>query len=597
MLDKQVNIYSVDTGNFYSNNERYLHNMNCKYRQERNYLKNQINDIQKKLIEFGIDECCFNSIKKGKFDDFEYDKYNHDIQNVINQYYKINKLIEHKRHKANESKQKMLELLKHKVNQNIYTNGKDHIRELNPDTLNDNNIISIFDSDITRVLGIKQDTLSDDLIVVQVYYFDVFKDMLLHGFIYKGERYIYYTSSAGQIRKKKAVFINEKQWLKNQKTLMCGLTIDMINAKGGNNINKFLAYTALTSSSTDLWNDFDIDKCIVVDDFETNVEGEFDYINDVTYEIKRITNTVPIPHMDGAGIMLPSVSKKNFMIRMPFVKGLLCVFDFVELIKEKNWNPIVKDIYGIEHDVISEGITIILTKSQFKLYKFYDSWEQYKSFFKKYNCSAGICKIEEDVIPDATINYQMLQSLTDITDDEIDAIVNKSVERVKNVCNSIDTMKNILGATAYNTNMTSFQKSVSIYPALLKDTYSKDVLRDVKNSLVKKYRSGKLEIKSKYTFILPDVYAFCEWLFGKIENPNGLLNDKEVYCRLFKKYPKLDCLRSPHLYKEHAIRINTACKENADDERLNELNKWYTTDGLYASTKDLISRVLQYDRP
>ena len=44
--------------------------------------------------------------------------------------------------------------------------------------------------------------------------------------------------------------------------------LDKINSKGGNNVNKHLAYMALANSATDQWNDFDIDRCIVVDDFE-----------------------------------------------------------------------------------------------------------------------------------------------------------------------------------------------------------------------------------------------------------------------------------------------------------------------------------------
>ena len=40
MLDTQINMYSVDTGHFYSNHEKYLHEMNCKYRRERNYVNN-----------------------------------------------------------------------------------------------------------------------------------------------------------------------------------------------------------------------------------------------------------------------------------------------------------------------------------------------------------------------------------------------------------------------------------------------------------------------------------------------------------------------------------------------------------------------------
>ena len=56
MLDKQYNIYSVDTGHFYSNHEKYLHDMNCKYRQERNYLKNKQKNLISKLKSFGYDD-------------------------------------------------------------------------------------------------------------------------------------------------------------------------------------------------------------------------------------------------------------------------------------------------------------------------------------------------------------------------------------------------------------------------------------------------------------------------------------------------------------------------------------------------------------
>lgn len=137
------------------------------------------------------------------------------------------------------------------------------------------------------------------------------------------------------------------------------------------------------------------------------------------------------------------------------------------------------------------------------MYRYYHSWEEYKEYFKKYRCSAGICNREEERVKNAKINYQMLQTLTDITDKEIDLLTQKSAERMRNICNSKETMMNILGVTPYNQNMTPFQKAVKLYPALLKDPYAKDVIREVKNSLLKKYRSGKLEINGKYAFLLP----------------------------------------------------------------------------------------------
>ena len=583
-------MYSVDTGHFYSNHEKYLHDMNCKYRRERNYVQNKLPEIEKKLKQFRYTEDDIKNLKNDKTEEVDIIESSYD---TVSEYLHWTRLIRHKREKAKESKEKLLTLLSNKVNQNELTNGKNHLRTIKEDSLNDTNIISVFDSALSRTIGIKQDELTDALIVVQVYYFDVFKDISFYGFTYKGEKYKYFTSSAGQIRKKKAVFIKESVWNKIEKTVMCGLTIDKINSKGGNNVNKHLAYMALTNSATDEWKEFDIDKSIVIDDFETDVYGTFDFVNETDYSITRKTDYVPIPHTDGAGMILPSVSTKNFMFRAPWIKGLLGVFNFRKFIEVNDYSPIITDIYGQEHDVIKEDIQIIFTKSQFKMYKYYDSWDEYKEYFKEYRCSAGKCNVEEDRIKNAKINYQMLQTLTNITDDEIDLLTQKSAERISNVCSSKDTMMNILGITPYNTNMTAFQKAVKMYPALLNDSYAKDVIREVKNSLLKKYRSGKLEVNGKYTFLLPDFYAACEYWFGHIDTPIGLLSDKEVFCWLFKRYEKLDCLRSPHLYKEHAIRFNVA--NEVYGERTKYIKEWFTTDGIYASTHDLISKVLMYD--
>lgn len=566
--------------------------MNCKYRRERNYINNKLPELEKKLKEYGYSSEMIGLFKMDKSEEVEVDIFPEHIK-TIQDYILWNKLIRHKRSKANESKEKLLTLLSNKVKQNELTNGKDHIRRIKEDSLNDNNVISVFDSALTRTIGIKQDELTDDLLVVQVYYFDVFKDISFYGFTYKGKKYKYYTSSAGQIRKKKAVFIKESVWNQIEKTVMCGLTIDKINSKGGNNVNKHLAYMALTNSATDVWEEFDIDRSIVIDDFETNVYGTFDFIDESNYSITRKTDYVPIPHTDGAGMMLPSVSSKNFMFRAPWIKGLLGAFDFRKFIEVNSCPPIIKDIYGKEYDIIKDNIKVIFTRSQFKMYKYYDSWQEYKDYYKLHKCTSGICNVEEDRVKNAKINYQMLQTLTNITDGEIDLLTRKSADKLLNVCQSKETMLDILGVTPYNTNMSSFQKALKIYPNLLSDTYAKDTIREVKNSLLKKYRSGKLEVIGKYTFILPDFYAACEYWFGHINNPNGLLADKEVFCNLFRKHDKLDCLRSPHLYKEHSIRFNVA--SDGYGERTNRIREWFFTNGLYTSSYDLISKILQFD--
>lgn len=590
MLDRQYHLYSVDTGNFYSNREKYLHEINCRYRKERNYIQNKLPEMEKKLKQYGFTQESLHLLRKGKSPDTPVTE---SCADAVNTYLHWIRLIQHKREKAKESKEKLLALLSNKVRQNELTDGRDHIRTLRPDALSDTNVISAFDSALSRAVGISQNELTDSLMIVQVYYFDVFKDLFFYGFVHKWEKYIYFTSSAGQIRSKKAVFMKETVWNRIKKTIMCGLSIEKINARGGNNVNKHLAYMALANSATDEWEEFDIDKSIVIEDFETKVYGSFDFVDETDYSITRKTDAVPVPHTDGAGMILPAVSSKNFMFRAPWIKGLLGVFDFRKFVEVNGCSPIIRDIYGQTHDIIKEDIQIIFTKSQFKMYPYYDSWDEYKTCFKKYNCSAGKCNVEEERIKKAKINYQMLQTLTDITEEEMDLLTQKSADRIRNICTSKETMFDVLGITPYNKDMTPFQQAVKRYPSLLCDTYTKDILREVKNSLLKKYRSGKLEVNGRYTFLLPDFYAACEYWFENSENPQGLLADGEVFCYLFRRYDKLDCLRSPHLYREHAVRHNVA-SETASG-RAERLREWFPTDGLYASTHDLISKLLMYD--
>lgn len=587
MLDTQIQIYSCDTGNFYSKREARLHWKNHQLRIEKNKLNLKLKETVKELEQLGINEKELGAVYKGKLECSiaEYDE-------LRAKYVKLKDMVSEKTKKANDVKARLLEILANKVEANVRSNGTHHIRALDEDMVSEKNVISVFDSYFTRTINAEPNKLCEDFMVVQVYYFDVIKDLIYHGFTYKGEKYVYFTSSAGQIRTKKTVFVKESVWKKYEKSIMCGLTIEEINKRGGNNPNKHLAYLALANSATDVWEEFDIDKSIVVDDFETEVEGLFDLVDDETYSIKRTPGKVPIPHTDGAGMMLPRMGK-NRMVRLPWVKGLLGAFDYVKFIEQHGCSPVIKDVYGKQHDVIAEDIEVIFTKSQFKMWKYYDSWEQYKEYYKKYSCTAGCTNIEEDRIKDATINYQMLQTLTDITEEEIIEIAGASTKKLNELCSSIENIKDVFGVTPYNTNKTAFQKSIELYPDLLNDEYTKEHLRAIKDSIVKRCKSGKLQVKGKYTFILPDLYAACEYWFLHKDNPEGLLADGEVFCWLFRKDNKLDCLRSPHLYREHAVRKNIACRDYA--ERQQEIREWFNTDAVYTSTHDLISKILQFD--
>lgn len=545
-LNKQVYLYSVATDSFYDEEENKIHKELLKLYTLRKNLKDK--RIREKTETFNFQNDWEFWVKS------------------------INKII-------SDDKNKLSSLLDKRIE-----NNKPRI--LNPDSIKDKNIITLFDSSLTRALGLKINELTDELIVLNVFFFQVFHNLVRDGFIYNGEKYIFLTASAGQIRTKRAVFIKENSFYKIEPKIMCGLTRDEINKKGGINSNKFLAYLALCNSATDVWEDFDIDRSIVVDDFETDVIGEVDFIDEYDYSITRNERPVNIPHMDGCGIMLEDSTR---MVRLPWIKGLLVTFPFDKFIKEKceDGKAIIYDIYGKEHNILEENIKYIFTKSQFKLAKYYDSWEQYKEYFKKYNCEACFCNIEEDFIPKAKINYQMLQTLSDIKDEEIEKIIRKTKEDIEKIGNDYQVTMRILGATEYNKTPNYFQESLMIYPELFRDTYHKEILKQTKKSLVKQAKGGRLSINGRYQFLSPDLYAFCEWLFLDEKNPKGLLDDGEVYSSLNKNGVDLACLRSPHLYREWAIRKN---------KKTEELNKWFgCTKCLYTSCHDLISRILQFD--
>lgn len=459
------------------------------------------------------------------------------------------------------------------------------VRVLNAEQLKKSNIINLFESSLTRALGLKAWELTHDIVIVNVFFFQIFEDIVKNGFLWNSEKYIFLSASAGQIRQKKAVFIKETAFSQIKDKLMCGLTEEKINALGGINCNKYNAYLSLNNSATDIWDGFDIDKSIVVEDLETDVVGVVDYIDEATYEITREQKAVTIKHTDGAGMMLDSPTR---MCRLPWIKGLLVYFPFDKFIQERcNGDVCVKDIYGKEHWIIAENIRYIFTKSQFKNYKYYTSWEEYKEYFKRFGCEACYCNAEEEKIPYARINYQMLQTLSDMSDTEVKRIVEPTIRELNAIGNDFRTTMRILAADEFNTHKNSFQEALYYYPELFKDTYHREILKQTKKSLVKQAKAGRLKVNGKYFFVSPDLYAFCEHLFLGVEKPKGLLGNGEVFCREYKDGGEIACLRSPHLYREWAIRRNKKTPETL---------KWFgDTQCVYISDEDLISKILQAD--
>ena len=181
----------------------------------------------------------------------------------------------------------------------------------------------------------------------------------------------------------------------------------------------------------------------------------------------------------------------------------------------------------------------------------------------------------------------MLQTLTDMSDKEIEILTKKTIEEINTIGNDYQTTMKLLGATDYNKNPSYFQQALMIYPELFKDHYCRDILKQTKKSLVKQAKAGRLRVNGGYYFVGIDPYAFCESLFLGKENPDGLLKENECYIQEFADKSELCCLRSPHLYKEWVIKKNN---------REKELEYWFGgTKNIYMSCHTLSSKILQFD--
>ena len=454
--------------------------------------------------------------------------------------------------------------------------------------------IAEFCCELSRAMGLENLDCTLDLVVIKWKSLEVLRQLVINGMYMpiltpdgvENVHYHFYTASAGQLRRDKIVMISDKVWKEIHKQLECGMSWDLINERGSLNPNKYMAYTALPASATEEWTDFDIDRCIVINEFEGEVTDRMMYIKpDYTYEIG--VQTVMIDHTDGSGMMLPEVSRSNFMVRGDWIKGLLGSFDFIKFCKVNGVPPIIKDAWGLEHNLVKEKINVILTTSMFKLYKLYKSWEEYKTYFKFHNCHFCKTNYEEDYIADTTLNYQMIQTLVDFTDEEIQKLIKPEHDRIMALTKDMDSMLKTLRADENSDQ--PYKVALKIYPELLREAYTRESLKAIRKRMLLDAKSGRIRFAknaNKRLFVLPDFYAACEFWFMGIKNPKGLLAKDEIACKIFKEHDKADVLRSPHLYCEHSIQKIVHNKN---------VYEWFYTNGVYTSCKSMISRILQFD--
>jgi len=642
MQTNQIKLYSVDTTDLFAEKENRL-------QSEINYLNKlsgEIESLNSKLEDL-VFEGCMNS------DEDLREIYHEDLKSLNNELFKVgDELIK----KLKKLKCKSIKEVKEKLKNKIGKKNSDKLftRVLSEDNLTPSKLINQFESSFTRALDVKTNELTKDVFIVEVFHREIMRQILKNGFLYKGEKFIYAFSSAGQIREKRLVMVRESVYNKISPRLYAGLTDDEINEyeskwKDENDEEitvkgmvqgKLIAYKALAASSSIPWEEykgfkgdkkFDINEVIVVPD----VEFEIKDINQDHIDLKfKITHdkvdSIMNPYMDGAGICLPTWNDKNVQVRYPFGKGLVVPFDIIGYAKKEYGidNPMITDAWGKVWDIKKEEIKVILTCSQFKMWKFFKNegeitgWDKFKKAFIENGCEFSVVadeSLDSKDFKDVKLNYQMLQTLYEMHDgskgtvNEIELITNNTKstiddvglatrvwdkeitdktkilgkskdELLKSKKQAVSTILGFMGINIHNEYKKPLDKALLLHSDLLHDPHVKDIIKNKKTSYVDGAKAGKILLpKSKRVFVIPDITAFADELLGK--KVKGKLENKQVSCKLFNDGDELDCLRSPHLFVEHAIRTNV----------VEDNHPYFITNGIYTSVHDPISKILQFD--
>ena len=370
-------------------------------------------------------------------------------------------------------------------------------------------------------------------------------------------RYVFFGASAGQMRKERFVLLREDIYKEHNEALCLGLTEEKINEAGGILASKYLPYKMLCMSSgrKETW--FDIDKCIVVPDQSINLTAVVDTVTTDYDVIRGKRSDIENPINDGCGFYWRHDSywqPKNLQIRYAFVKGLITPLNFISLFRLYGKEPIVTDLWGVKHDLVEEGIEVVLTESQLKLNTtYFRTWEEYKMLCKRYGREFTVLNEDGGYVHESEIPYQCVQDLFTATDMELASLAAKSIRNMREMLTPEGALK-ALGADRNYTQSTGFQRALNMLPELLGDAYTKEQLANLYDNKYRVANSGKVESCGKYHYIVPDPIALFEACFLGIQ-PKGVLKDGEVWQRDIPSGNKVDVLRSPHMYtSEHCIR-------------------------------------------
>ena len=407
-----------------------------------------------------------------------------------------------------------------------------------------------------------------------------YENIIKNGLFVNNKKFVRLLCSAGQARRNNVLLVDAdieielKRILNNDRR-----DIEITPAK-------FNAYFALASSTA---LPVTAPYFCVIPDCEVTRKEKIEWVieqdtgDDIIEECEKelIFNL-----FDGQGIISPRMAQQwasdleldyipsCFIIRSNFIKGMVCVVDFLEYSDEIGIH-LVKDIYG--NTVNIRDMDVILTASQFKLWNAYESAQDYVNKCKNNGLGWSVARVSpKEERHHTTLNYQFLQALK-LNQKQIESLCAKTVQYFENIMtNNLDyTLIYLLGdiiehgydENIFNKINDNVVKALILDNDLIADPY---IQNHIQNSLKRKIHDsyiGNLIVDGQYSFMVSDPYAMLEYIFG--QPVMGLLKCGEHYNNywLSRGANKIAGMRSPLTWRSE---INILNLVDTDD-----IQKWY----------------------
>ena len=407
-----------------------------------------------------------------------------------------------------------------------------------------------------------------------------YKTIGKNGFTLNGNHYRRLMCSAAMARTNRALFCTDYIYDKIDDVLRCGCKQTKIVPA------KWNAYYSLMSSAA-----FRVStpRVCVVKDLEINMVKNVDWAEESEHQ-DIITNKdmeLPFNLWDGMGLISPEMSKiwseevgydgiaESFIVRAPYIKGLVATFDFHKFSDEIAHSKTIKDIYGIEHN--SDDIDIILTESQFKLWNAYESSEQHQRCMDERDLHWGVTKWgAPEKKKTMRTNYQFVQVLN-LQDEDMKELCQPTIDWFNGVSGDDYNYKLLysLGKTVskyepdelWNNLQDPAIKALMLEPELLEDSYLNEKITASIKKKIKESYIGKLIVKGSFNFLYCDPYGLAEYAFGM--EPKGLLKEFEFYADFWSRTNANEVIgmRSPLTWRAEVNKMKLLYTE--------KMREWY----------------------